>query len=510
MQEIPHVPFGKLVLEAGLATREQLAECLAVVQKRRDAGQNVTLGQVLLERGLLTRQEILRILKSQNKTVMQCPTCGRRYNIVGFRDDADYRCTHDSDRLVPRLSDVGMSAELASGGELTDSSASRAVPLEVEVAAPPLPGESSRSDDDNDNDSASASQSSGNFRVETGYVEGITRPVKAEDVQAAIAEAEAADAAGAGSSSSAVSDATDGGADSNAAAAVATSQPTLAEQYGLAPGEKIIGRIGDFVLTRILGRGGMGDVYLGRNRMIQGLFAIKILSAEKAKNLQYRERFLREARLANRLDHPNVVKVWDVGAIEGYFFIVMEYIDGETLSERVERVGQMPVAEAVAISLQALRGIEAAHAAGIIHRDLKPANVMMRRDGLVKVFDFGLALPTDPGQKKLTLAGQTFGTPHFMSPEQIYNRPVDGRTDLYSMGSTLYYALAGNFPYPGEKALEVLVKRMNEKAIPITKYRSDLPDGLVSVIEQLMSDDPKARYENAYAARKALEPYAVS
>ena len=506
MQEMPHIPFGKLVLEAGLATREQIADCLADVQKRRGAGKNVTLGQIMLERGILTRQEILRILKSQNKTVMQCPTCGRRYNIVGFRDDADYRCTHDQDRLVPRLSDVGMSAELQSGGEPADTAFTSSVPVDASMA--PLPGE--RESDDHD---SGPSASSTSFRIDTGYVEGVTPARSAAEAAAAAVTQEDQQAAADDPAEASVSDASGISplaSDSNMASAVAAQQPPLAEAFGLAPGEKIIGRIGDFVLTRILGRGGMGDVYLGRNRMIQGMFAIKILSAEKGKNPQYRERFLREARLANRLDHPNVVKVWDVGAIEGYFFIVMEYIDGETLAERVERAGQLPVAEAVSISIQALRGIEAAHAAGIIHRDLKPANVMIRRDGLVKVFDFGLALPTDPGQKKLTLAGQTFGTPHFMSPEQIYNRPVDGRTDLYSMASSLYYALAANFPYPGDKAMEVLMKRMNEKAVPITKYRADLPDGLVSVLEQLMADDPKQRPENAYAARKVLEPWAVS
>ncbi len=489
-----HVPqqrrFGRLVVEAGLASAEQVEACVREVQVARARGEVTTLGQVMLRRGILTRQEILRVLRNQNKTVLQCMDCGRRYNIVDYRPEERYSCRHDSGRLKPRLDDVDASDEdaeerLPAGdqpvsrrGDPTEAEESSSTPTPTTNR---MPVRLDSSDSSVNLGAFLAGDSVEPLRTARSSTGSVVPPHAAEREHDTLAAAEAS-----------------------------TPDDAAARTAPFPYPDDAIGHIGDYLLTQLLGRGGMGDVYLGRNPMLEGHFAIKVLNEEKARNIQYRERFLREARLANRLDHPNVVKVWDVGEIEGYYFIVMEYIEGETLAERVKRTGEpLPVHEAVSVVIQAMRGIEAAHAAGIIHRDLKPGNIIIREDGLVKVFDFGLALPISPGEKKLTLQGQTFGTPHYMSPEQVFNRPVDHRTDIFSMGVTLYHALTAGYPYPGEKAMEVMVKRINEAPLPIENYRTDLPFELVRLINVMMADSPYQRFDDAYAARKALEPFAL-
>ena len=204
-------------------------------------------------------------------------------------------------------------------------------------------------------------------------------------------------------------------------------------------------RLGKYLLKTKLGQGGMGTVYLAIDTRLKRNVALKVLPKEMAADEAAVKRFLREARVAARLNHPNVVAVYDVDRQRGFCFLVMELVDGRTASELL-REGPLSWTEATRLVADACRGLVAAHEAGLVHRDIKPSNIMRTNDGLVKLADFGLAkVMDDPGPAKnpLTQSGTILGTPHYMSPEQCRGEPVDARSDLYSLGATYYTLLAG-------------------------------------------------------------------
>ena len=239
----------------------------------------------------------------------------------------------------------------------------------------------------------------------------------------------------------------------------------------------------------------MGSVYLGRHKTLDIPRAIKVLPKHiDLKDPEYSQRFFREARIAARLRHPNLVQVHECGAEEGYYYLVMDYVEGPTCRELVEREGKLDWKEAVRITRQVAQGLEFAASKGIIHRDVTPGNIIIDSDGTARITDLGLAKETSADATGLTRSGASLGTPYYMSPEQINSaRDVDFRTDIYSLGATLYHLVCGKVPYTGT-TFEVMTKQVREP-LPSTKIHvPDLPDALCDVIRKMMAKSPNDRY----------------
>ncbi|MBM0229393.1 serine/threonine-protein kinase, partial [Micromonospora sp. ATA51] len=235
---------------------------------------------------------------------------------------------------------------------------------------------------------------------------------------------------------------------------------------------------GRYLPEELLGTGGMGEVWRGRDLRLDRPVAIKVLTAAGLDEPMAAERFDREARAAARLTHPHIVAVYDFGTEADDSYLVMELVEGRTVAALIAD-GPLPVGQAVSIAMQACDGIAAAHAAGVVHRDVKPGNLIVTPSGTVKICDFGIArLPRAGGQNTLTGPATKLGTGSYMSPEQALGRPVDPRTDLYSLGCTLYAMLAGVPPFSGDP-LSVLHQHVNEpprgNALNIFRYGSSTP-----------------------------------
>ncbi len=272
--------------------------------------------------------------------------------------------------------------------------------------------------------------------------------------------------------------------------------------------DPLIGRtLGSSVrILSLLGEGGMGAVYLGRHEGLAKEVVVKILPSALTSDPVLVERFQREARASARLDHPNVVHVYDVGATsDGVHWITMEFVRGRNLEEVLAGAkGAMPIDQAIRYVVEISRGLEAAHAKGIVHRDVKPANVLVSNDGAVKVTDFGLAFDRT-AESHLSQPGEMMGTPYFMSPEQCEGKRVDERSDVYSLGAVLYNLVTGRRLFEGPSAATILVKHIREVPDAPSRTRPDLPPGLEAVIQKMLAKDPANRYRTAAEARIDLE-----
>jgi serine/threonine protein kinase/ketosteroid isomerase-like protein len=277
------------------------------------------------------------------------------------------------------------------------------------------------------------------------------------------------------------------------------------------PGSRVIDD--KYRLDRLLGRGGMGAVYAALHVELERPTAIKLLLPDLVSDEQALERFKREARAAARLNHPNVAGTYDFGTLPGgESYIVMELVEGETLSERLAAAGTLPFGEAVLIARQVADGVESAHEGGIVHRDLKPANIIISRDhrgtALVKVLDFGIAklkeTSTTGGMASLTTAGSIMGTPRYMSPEQCSDSKVDARSDIYSLGVILYEMLAGRPPFEAPSAMALALKQIQEPPPPLSEARPGVPDALERLVMWALAKNPADRPQTAAEFSRAL------
>jgi serine/threonine-protein kinase len=276
---------------------------------------------------------------------------------------------------------------------------------------------------------------------------------------------------------------------------------------------------GKYEVVGILGKGGMGTVYEGRNLRIRRRVAIKILHPAVAANPDMVKRFEREATAAARIGNNHIVDVLDLGDLaDGGRYIVMEFLDGENLAARFKRLTRVPPEHLLPIVVQALDGLEAAHNAGIIHRDLKPDNVYLVPDPgtemeFVKLLDFGVSkfLELDAPEGQLTNAGTLVGTPHYMSPEQARGKQhIDHRTDIYAIGVMMYRGLSGNVPFEGESFNDLLFRIALEEARPLEHAVPDLDPHLVAVVKRAMARDANHRYPTARDLGQALEQWLLS
>ena len=251
--------------------------------------------------------------------------------------------------------------------------------------------------------------------------------------------------------------------------------------------------LGGYSVTRRLGKGGSCEVFEGSHILLGRRVALKVLSSAVAADRVALERFGREARAAARLNHPNVVAVYDVGNDKGRYYLSMELLDFSA-ADALARRGALPWREAARIVAAACKGLGAAHRLGLVHRDVKPGNIMCGGDGSVKVTDFGL-VTTPVAYHALTLCGEVVGTPEFMSPEQCTGAPVDHRSDIYSLGATFYNLLTDRFPFESENAVEVMTSHVRTPAPDATKL--GVPEGCAAIIRKAMAKDPADRYQTA-------------
>lgn len=259
-----------------------------------------------------------------------------------------------------------------------------------------------------------------------------------------------------------------------------------------------------YEIMRLLGRGGMGAVYLAKEPALDRLVAIKVLPPASRDDAT-RERFRREARTAARLTHPNIVPLYTFGEANDVMYFVMAFVQGESLGERMRRKGKIPPDDVRQILAEVAEALDYAHTQGVVHRDIKPDNVLIADDsGRALLTDFGVAKATSSGST-LTEPGSVVGTVHYMSPEQASgDRQIDGRSDIYSLGVIGYTMLAGRLPFEGESAQEILVQHVTKSPIPLETLASDVPDDLVGVVRRAMAKEPEDRWPDGRSVRDEL------
>jgi serine/threonine protein kinase len=264
--------------------------------------------------------------------------------------------------------------------------------------------------------------------------------------------------------------------------------------------------LGRYEIERELGRGAMGTVYLGRDPVIGRTVAIKTLPLseefESTQLSEVRRRFFQEAETAGRLSHPNIVTIYDVGEEHDLAYIAMDYISGDSLDRHIRPEELLPLAEVFAIGIQVAEALDYAHSQKVVHRDVKPGNILFNRDtGQLKVTDFGIACLTDNSK---TRTGTVLGSPFYMSPEQIAGKKVDGRSDLFSLGVTLYQLFSGHLPFEGDSLTNLMYQITNEKPKGIRKVRAELPTCLTRVINKALEKDPAKRFPSGQAMSEAI------
>ena len=284
--------------------------------------------------------------------------------------------------------------------------------------------------------------------------------------------------------------------------------PALASliQKILAPSddERMLGRLGPYEITGIIGSGGMGIVLKGHDRALDRFVAIKLLSPHLASSGAARQRFLREAKAAAAVVHDNVIAIHGVDEFAGLPYLVMPYCRGTTLEKRVRDAGPMNLREILRVGLQTARGLAAAHAQGLVHRDVKPANILLE-DGVerVRITDFGLARAADDAS--LTVTGLLAGTPHYMSPEQALGKPLDARSDLFALGAVLFTLATGKPPFRAESSHAVLRMVTDVEPADVRLANPDMPAWLAAIIGRLLAKDPAARFSSATEVAGMLE-----
>ena len=261
-------------------------------------------------------------------------------------------------------------------------------------------------------------------------------------------------------------------------------------------------KLGDYEILGVLGSGGMGKVYQVRNTISDRVEAMKILLPNLADQKELADRFLREIKLLAGLSHPNIAELRTALTLDNQLVMIMEYVDGVTLASRLQQ-GPVPVADAVNYIDQVLSALAYAHQMNIVHRDIKPSNMMLTQQGVVKLMDFGIA--RSDHDSNMTITGTTLGSLNYMSPEQVRGESVDARSDLYSVGLSLYELLTARLPFHGDTRYSLMVAQLQQAPEPPVVLRPDLPQALNDIILMVLAKDPAQRFQSAAAFRNALK-----
>src|ERR1039457_2687506 len=277
-------------------------------------------------------------------------------------------------------------------------------------------------------------------------------------------------------------------------------------------------RVGPYKIISAAGAGGMGEVYRGRDTRLDRTVAIKILPAHLSDNPEAKQRFDREARAISSLNHPNICTLYDVGHQAGMDYLVMEYLEGETLADRL-RKGPLPVEQVLKYGIEICEGLEKAHRSGVVHRDLKPGNIMLTKTG-AKLMDFGLAkasvagspatsglkatLTTPPGSHPLTAQGMVVGTFQYMSPEQVEGKEADTRSDIFALGAVLYEMATGKRAFEGKTVASSMAAVLERDPAPISSEQPMAPPALDRLVKTCLEKDPEERWQTAHDVKLQL------
>jgi serine/threonine protein kinase len=261
---------------------------------------------------------------------------------------------------------------------------------------------------------------------------------------------------------------------------------------------------GGYELVAKIGQGGMGLVYKGRQVSLDRVVAVKILNQALCDNAEFIKRFEREAKSIARINHPNIMSVYDFGQTGGVYYMVIEFIEGSSLSRQIADRLMIPVADLAPLLVQCLAGLAHVGVSGIVHRDIKPDNILITRDHVAKIADFGLAKDvTNNDQTDLTTVGLAMGTPAYMSPEQCMGRRLDGRSDIYSLGVTAYLALTGEKPFTGQSSFEIMTKQRELVPPPPIQLNPNIPKPVSDLVMRMLAKNPQERFTDAEACRQA-------
>ena len=266
-------------------------------------------------------------------------------------------------------------------------------------------------------------------------------------------------------------------------------------------------KLGHYKILSLLGKGGMGAVYLAEDSKLDRKIAVKLLSKEFGRDTDKLNRFIREAKAASALNHPNILTVYEIGEVGGINYIATEFIDGKVLSQHNSKE-KITLESVLDISIQIVSALQTAHEAGIVHRDIKPDNLMIRRDGIVKVLDFGLAKLSEKQSanesdseaakiaKATTNPGMIMGTPNYMSPEQARGKGITHQTDIFSFGIVLYEMLSGKLPFQGESAMDTIGAILHKEPLPLNQLLPELPDEIEQIVNRTLRKNTDERYQN--------------
>lgn len=268
----------------------------------------------------------------------------------------------------------------------------------------------------------------------------------------------------------------------------------------LSKGQKINER---YEIIKTIGEGGMANVYLANDTILDRKVAIKVLRGDLSNDEKFIRRFKREALSVSNLSHPNIVEVYDVGEEDGNYYIVMEYIDGKTLKQLLQKRGALTLNEVIDIMTQLTDGLSHAHEAYIIHRDIKPQNIMIEDNGLIKITDFGIAMALNSTQ--LTQTNSVMGSVHYLPPEQANGKGSTIKSDIYSLGILMYELLTGSVPFKGDTAVEIALKHMKEKVPSIRKQNPTIPQSVENIVLKATAKNPKNRYDSVKDMYKDLQ-----
>lgn len=262
---------------------------------------------------------------------------------------------------------------------------------------------------------------------------------------------------------------------------------------------------GTYEIIDILGKGGMGIVYKARHTTLDRIVAVKTLAGHLSQDEDFVQRFLQEARAAARLNHTNIIQIYDFGQVELVYYLAMEFVDGKSLGYYLKNSGPFSEAEAISIMRQACAALSCAHDAGVIHRDVKPDNFMLTDSGTIKLGDLGLAKLNREDDQSLTQTGTAMGTPYYISPEQVRGeKDIDRRTDIYSLGATLYHLVTGHIPFTGSTGALIMARHLNDALVDPRQHVPELSEGFCRVIYKMMAKARDDRYHDMAALDEDL------
>ena len=446
------IRLGQLLIRRQWCSLTQVAAALQTRETIGSRRRSKPLWRVLVEGGHLDEDRVISALQELGALHMHCETCAWAGRIVELGDDGPGPCPGCGDPLVlsdgPKRSAAAKAGSRSTGQDVTGShTANLGTPREG---------------------------GSGDLSAVFTYPEGLV----ASSPEGLVASSNIAESGESGSAQS-----SSGGAD------------------------PLVGRVfGGCRLTEKIARGGMGLGYKACQLNLNRTVAVKLLAEDLSRDRGFVDRFLLEARSAAQLNHHNVVHINDVGESGGVFYFTMEYVDGEDLRSILQRERRLAVDRALTITLQVCSALRHAHERGIVHRDIKPENIMITTEGVVKLADLGLAKRIEATNDGFTKAGSIFGTPYYMAPEQAKSfSDVDQRSDIYSLGVTLYKMISGKVPFGGRSPIEVLVKSFDGKRPGLRSVCDDVPEDVERIVDRMMARRPQDRYQDVVTVLGDLE-----